>query len=196
MFCHHTVHVAFLSPDLLAAWGISFSIHNPLEGNTLCKGADGLLCSWKSIPCEPRHQVQPNAGFLRLLVLSLASTSSVFLSLNWLLRSLQGAGVLSHAAPLKGRFLSYLPSSSSADLARPCADWLLHPVTVTDFMSEGYAVTLLLLHSVFPRIRVTVAKLSRSCHDTGEVQSWPTFSFQALVKAKTCLDRSRKPNTN
>ena len=68
-------------------------------------------------------------------------------------------------------------------------------------MSEGHAVTPLLLHSVFLWIRVTLAKLSWSCHSAREVQSWtghPTVSSQALVRAYTGLTakQNKKKNKN
>lgn len=158
--------MAFLSPDWMAqirAFPSQFTI--PLEGNTLCKGTDGLLCSWKSIPFEPRHQVQPYAGYPHplpaspslllcpLLSLSLMSTSSITLSLHWLFWGACREWVFwAMHAPIN-RLPSYPPPSSSfydtLTLLAKC--WL--PDSSTDprqFNVWRSGCHSLLLHSVFP----------------------------------------------
>lgn len=101
-----------------------------------------------------------------------------------LLRSLQGVSVLSHARPYK----KTTPPSSTlllflrhTDLAGQVltACFIQWPLPIF-FSPKGHAVTPLLLHSVFPWIRVTLAKLSWSCHVASKVRSWPehhTVSF-------------------
>lgn len=82
------------------------------------------------------------------------STSSKTVTQLTLLRILQAVSVLSHAWP----YNNTTPSSPPSTTHRPCwpsADCLLHLATLANFMSEGHAVTTLLLNLVFPWIRVT-----------------------------------------
>ncbi len=182
------VHMAFLSPDWMmqiGAFSSQFTI--PLEGTTLYDGTDGLLCSWISIPCDLRHQIQPYAGYLHPLSpsaslsvlytasLSFMSTSSATLSLSWLFGEACREWVfwVLHGATNRLPTYTLYPSSSCATTHWPCC--LLHPVTLAIFISECRAVSLLLLHSVFPGIEVPLAKLSCSCHIAKEVQSCHSF---------------------
>lgn len=202
--------MVFLSADWMVqvrAFPSQFTIL--LEGTTLCKGTDGLLCSYKPIPCEPRHQVQayvdynhrhrhPHPFFFVLYCPSHVHILHNSVAQFTVVRGLRGVSVLSHARHCKQTTLTssilfydtltllakcWLPATSSDPcqvyVRRSCCRSVTFSFSVS--LDQGYSGQ---------------AVMVLSCCQRRPVMTWATRRlFSGCSPSRRRLDSNAKTGT-